>query len=910
MTDLTIVVANPDDDIVKNVRDIMKDWALVGLLKPFLWCMGHADENHFGEWNDSAHGDLNASDTEDANARDSLVIDVNEILTQELYRPMRVVVFLPLRPETSEPSKAKVWSAADTLRRVVCQAIADRSKVHSLGLLIPATRVTGIQPDSLSPDWDVHLVAADEDRITSEHAAKFVTHPKEHADHAAAILATAAGLWQGMEFAPFDGDGGSPIVHVRLIRSFIRVFCSQDLTRTITSELLARISDDAWLRATLTLTRAQNPFDIVARAADEYLTGPGASLTYRPYHSLPSKPLRRIDVRDVFTALRVSMRGRIDSYPDEVADHVAAEEGAREIQRFIQNETYGPNSAVQVTASSQEPMLSYDEMSKIRDGTISFAETLLKRIGEDPRSTAFGAVWADLRALSFGLVDGGPLPRGCTEPRSGINRAVVSPHAICPNPREEPFRLDHAPEQSGQTDQPAVRRSIEEIRPWDVAGAKLARTALAGHTMATTDKKPQEVVACLTNEFERWLEKRRRTLLWNIGDRINQGVTEAEEELLQALEILRKDSSEPDNTAVADPARSRRRWLPLTILGISGIGASGTMATFGSPAWISAAIVVLALTGLTGGVLLSGHRGLKQQFQRANHGSERVELLDACRKVGYAASEFIRLLAAYEQYTDWAKIIGTVLYHSAPEEQGRAVNPVSPRRLETPKAMQLAWGEIDEDRRELLAADVAKTSMNEGWIGRLYADIAHNQMELLKRRQFLSVHEPGPDPDSDRVAMGYLLGAVNCDNFDELVADWAAGHVAIFVSRQDPERLFTRLVDNNGNALGVLLSEFFAAIFPNANDRHDDYAHRMWKPRADSPVLGVGTKVWKPRIVHRVESATKITDIEATVDQNTGMVSLIAIRLDETKPLPPTDLKIFTDDSGQASRGSTLGGLG
>lgn len=914
MTDITIVVANPNDDVVKNVRNVMKDWAAVGLLKPFLWHVDYVDENHFGEWNDPAQVNLNASDTGDsdtgdADARpDRLVIDVNETLTRELYRPIRVVVFLPLRPETIESST--VWSAADALRRMVCQAVPDRSKVHLLSLLLPATRVTGIHPGSLSPDWDVHLVATDEDRITSEYAAKFVSRPKEHAKHAAAILATIAGLWQRMESAPFDGDGGSPIVRVRVIRSFIRIFRSEDLTRTIAAELLARISDDAWLSTTLALVRAQNPFDIVARAANEYLAGPGASLTYKPYNSLTFRSSQRIGVRDVFTALRVSMRGRIDSYSDEVVDHVAEEETAREIQRFIQNQTYGPNSAVQVTASSRETMRSYDEMSKIRDGTISFAETLLKRIGEDPRSTPFGAAWADLRVLSFGLVDGGPLPHGCSEPRNGFSRAVVSPHAICPNPCEEPFRFDHVPEQSGQTDQPAIKRSVKEIHPWDVVGAKLARTALAHHITTTTDEKSQEFVSGSANEFERWLEKRQCTLLWNIGDRIDQGITEAEQELLQALETLRKDSSEPDEAAVADLARPRRRWLPLTIWGISGVGTSGTMASFGSPVWISTTIAILTLTGLAGGVFLFGHRGLKQQSQCANHDSEGSEHLDVCKKVEHAASGFIRLLAAYEQYTDWVKIIGAVLYHSVQEEQDRAVDPVSPRKLETPKAMQLGWGEIDEDRRELLVADVAKISFNEGWIGRLYSDIAHNQMELLKRGQSSLAYEPRLDPDSDRVAMRYLLDTANCDNFDKLVVDWVAEHVAISVSQQDPERLFTKLLDNNGNTLPMSPSEFLAAIFPNASDRHDGYAHRMWRLQADGPVLDVSTKVWKPHIVHHVESATKITEIEAIANQDTSIVLLISIRLDETKPLPLTDLKIFTDGSGPASCGSTLGGLG
>ncbi|MGH8909948.1 MAG: hypothetical protein ACRD0K_26495, partial [Egibacteraceae bacterium] len=477
MEDITLVIADPHDAVVARVREIMACWASAGLLRRSLWWAGERDGDHRARWSDGG-----------------AEVDLSEEVAKEPYQTIRIVAFLPV--SAGQQVTCAVRRTADALRHAIRQPAAATQRICSLTLLVPATQVEGIPTASLASAWDVNLVAADEDRITSGHAAMSVRRPDDLAAHAASVLATAAGLWRGMRTAPFDGDvegAGLQDARVRVVRSFVRAVRGHDLVASVAAEVFALAADDDWLDIALSVTPARNPHAVVRKAAEEYLAGPGALLTWTPPpapHGCAA-PLT-VNARAALKTLGDLMRGRVAPYPGEVFDR-NREQTARHITEFVED-------CPVESATDGRPESPLGPVLKA--GTAEFAEALIEWTGQEPRFADFGDTWPALRVLAFGLVDAGPLPPGCAEPHAGRTRmAVTAIDAICPDPASAPFPLppDPVSAPSRRASDPASGAPLR-LPPDPASGAPFALVPDAGGTPSPLASDPADTPSPLPTD--------------------------------------------------------------------------------------------------------------------------------------------------------------------------------------------------------------------------------------------------------------------------------------------------------------------------------------------------------------------------------------------------------------------------
>ncbi len=930
MEDITLVIADPEEEVVVRARQIMACWASAGLLKRFLWWVG----DDIARW----------SDGEDE-------VDLYEEIAKEAYQAIRIIAFMPV-PDGQASSTVR--GKADALRHTIKQAAA--SDVYSLTLLAPATKVTGIPASSLASDWDANLVVADEDRVTSGHAATFIC-PDELAPHAAGVLAAAAGLWRGMRAAPFDDDSegaGLQDARVRVVRSFARVVRSHELVSGVAGEVFALTADEDWLDVALSATPARNPEAVVAKAADEYLAGPGALLTWakRSDQGGGAGPLPA-SVGQAFKALWGFMRGRVAAYPGEFVDQVK-ESAAVRIAKLAQGQTFGQESLVSVTFGGR-PMFESPHSEGLGPDTIRFIDAVYRWLGEEPRFTAFEDTWSALRALAFGLVDGGPLPEGCTEPRLGRNRMIVTQIAhICGDPDSEPFLpppqaqdedatqlimeglkdsgedLEATEKEPGEPqslrlrepDVPRMQRAVLVCTVVGLAGLVGAVGAwVSGARVEITAGLALLFLVGLLGAFAAVYRRRRRryqpdshvepplsrpearskdvtrpksSLLSIVRARITEGFKDAAKELEAAEKELGKGLS--PRLDEPDVSRARRAVLVCAVVGLAGlVGAVGAWAS-GARVEIIAGLALLAPVGFLG-AFVAVYRHLRRRFQLAHHRNEELErYLGAKEKAERSARALVRLTTAYELYTDWDRIICSVLHSALTPGDERPEDPLDSCELVVPKAVSIAKGQTDREHMRHLAFGVGKISIRRGWIGNCFAEFMQREMRLLHKAWWRAENEPAPDPDVDHIARRHLVRVLANKESDPPLATWMRGRVADFLSTCCPEDLFTSLESVQGQTLSLPPEEFLTAIFPPPDPglQPDGFAYRLWRLRTGGPAVKIKSKAWKPTTVDLPLSQTEVASVDGTPRAGSAAFTLFTARLDATQPMSLTDLAIFT----------------
>ncbi len=866
--------AQPGDPVAGEVEAALAGWTKAGLIRPFLWYSGERDGDHHARW--SGHGDDEP-------------VPVLRVLSQEEYRVIRLVSLL-LVPSAGHAHPAGVREAAEAVEAAVTDRLAGGQRLYRVNLLVAATGVTGLPGDLLSTYWDANVVAADEDRITSRHLSDVIRHPGAFVPHAALALASAGGLWPGMPTGPFDderGGAGEQCARVRVMRSFARAVRSHGLVHDITALMFDQREQEEWLGDALGAVPARDPGLIVATAAREYLDSDGSDLRYASY--VPTAPPARVRVSpwDAFKALWAFMGRRALQLPREWTAEIA-EGVVKAIEETAQEATYGEDSTVVVRLRPQATAEQPQPRAPLSADIVEFAEALLTRIGRAPRQPAFSRAWRALRALAFGLVDAGELPEGCGEPLDGGQRAIVTDVAmICPDPREPPF------------DGGSIPAASEPINPCDPAQARLvARLLKLSQPAAGVAVDPDAAPPAL----EQWLAARRQSLLWLVGDRIAEGVEEAEAALTTALETVRQKTpaSEPD----PDLTRGlQRRFLAVTLAAIGGLILAGVLGVRDASPPVIWGIALLSVVGWLVGQVATFYGHLKRQFQLLHRRNEfhhrRAEAMKGAER---AAAELLRLAAAYREHQEWAAIIGHVLHRPAGALLQAPDDTIEPDDLGLPSALRLVTARTDDRGKRRLAAIAGKRCFHPGWLASLYAGIERDSMDELRFVKGQASGDAAPDPDVDPRARHHLLADVEGGTAGERVARRMRQTVAEQVSKLEPNELFSTLRGLDGQALKAAggrhprAEELLTEVCLRSEDQalDESFARRLWV-RRPRPVDTTGTpRVWLPPTIRPPGPSVLAESMDTTFDEDSSVLMLRAVRLDVTEPALWSDLLIFS----------------
>jgi hypothetical protein len=766
-----------------------------------------------------------------------------DAIAAQPYDRVSIVCVVPLAADGQPDGVSEL---SEEVEELVAGRLGPAQRLSTLGVLVPATGVSGVPRSVLAHRWHATVVAVDEDGRDARHASREVHPASNHAAHAALVLATAAGIWTGMAGAPFDDDivaAGHQDQRVRLVRTYVRAARSHGLIGDILRTTLVRKQDSGWMAERADAEPERYPDLVVGRAVDEYLNGPGAALRRTPYRSRRRR--QRVRVRLAFRMLWLFVRGRLRDIPVELRAGVDRDVLGR-VNRFAERLKFGGDSAFlfdgRAPADTDLPTSPDGEV-----GRVEVAQALVDAFGLPEVSRRFAAEWKALRALVFGLADAGPLPDGCTVPESGVRRRVVPVDKVCAPPM--------APD--------------------------------------TT--------------FPEWVDEQPRKLVARIGRRLIDDATAAGNAFVDAVRRMDRAKLTLPAVGARQPTTwlGRIRWLRRRMPWLARIRWYGRLRWFvwlviAAATWVGLALA-LVLPGRVAGTTVTDCVAvfvldsavlvfpyLVTQFQQSRrHNLVVAEYEDARRSAEHEAVELIRLAAAWEEYADWASMIASVVHQTSTPDDEPDRDPVDIAALPRPSAFVVARAETD-GLQAGVAATIGRRCFGLGWITEFYTRLTNELMERLRSDRGLAADDPAPDPDTDLLARRFLRGELASGAAHRrLLAD-----IRAVTSAQVPDlavaNLFSdvRPVGDRPEALANFLTGLCTPETEGTG-----FNRRVWHAESGYPDVPTSTRIWLPDLFSTDPPGTSTLHVD--LDSCLEQAIVLSVRLDLTPSIPWSDLALF-----------------
>ena len=844
-TDVTVVITPPATPESKRVGQVLTTWAEAGFVSRFLWWDSADDDRHQVVWNDDP---------------DNPVL-LLEALAAAPYDTIRLVSLLSV-PSRTESASTVLPDLSGKVEDLVARHLAVNQKLVRVGLVIPASGVRHVPRQVLSNRWHTTVIAVDEDGVDPEHASRDVRDDEHFAAHAALALATVAGLWCGMDGGPFDADNegaGQQEPRVRMIRCHARGGRSYGLPDDIVREALTRRTDPMWVAEMLGARPAEDSDHLTVRAGDEFLAGPGKSMTRTPFQAPRRQPIR-ITPRKALHLMWLFMRGRIADLRQELRQY-AVNEARDQIEIFTQRLVFGADTDTDMVVKFDGRPLDNDDGAGFEAESIDVARALIETVKRPPAPQTFPAEWRALRELSFGLVDAGPLPEGCTEPMAGVHRQVVAVHSVSAAPDGPRSAKDgfSSPEPGDENTEPANEIGFSDAEP--------------------------------------------EPMLTRIGRRIAEDTQTARREFLRAIETLKANlPRKPAKTPV-----NRWYWyvwLLVTLVTTVAVVAAIVLyandeITLRSTLGLSLSAIVVFLIG-TGLIVFLYLRKAFQEANKANRVWERYE--NARMAAEHEAEELVRLSAVRSVYEQWLPLLARALHVAAKDSVLTPADDTDLTALSRPSAFTVGNAETDPRLLARLSAIVGRRTFQRGWLSALYARVLAESMGELKFRRGLPAEAADPDPDVEPAAHRELADRLRDGLADRTVIE----DIRVIVGGQIGSLALTELfcAIHPVDAEAASPTTFFSALQDTGDARGARFNRRLWTEESGYPSVTTRTTSWLPDRLNLLEVSPNTVILPLTVPADHPLMVVLAARLDQTEPLVWSDLRLFSTDESAPTRPS------
>ena len=910
---LTVVLARSTSTAPK-VRDALEGWTRAGLIDPLLWTVMGENGLTVTTWlgGDRAEVDLRAA------------------IAAEPYGLIRLIACHVLDSAEAPRDDTAVEFArrASQVQGAVGRALAPQQRLVRLSLLIPASGAAEISPETLSLPAAANVLVAPEQRITPRHASVEVGDA-DLVTHAAAAIASVSGRWRASEVGPFDGQDepdSSASPRLTVVRSFVRALRIRGAVGEVANELWARRRSEAWAAHAAGATPARDPQGVVGTLLRDFFSVHGERLIYQPGPAPRRPQLAPVSVGSAAQELfRYAARGFRD-VPADVASRV--EESARQpLSDFAQRAAAAGPAAPIVSGARADHRWPVDEPANAAEvnaadateATVELARDLLHRAGGDaPAPPPAGGTWQALRQMSFGAIDGSPMPEGITEPREGATRVVLASAAdVAPDPQAGAFQFSDVP--SSLQHEPFLQAPIGVC---DAFQATQARASLDNRLVIGLSPKPVEQqeevtdetspsaaeeqfsddVARLRDQLEAWVADQERSLLWKLTSRVSDALTDGREDLLESHKRVKQGEPRVDEAALAAAQTDlRRNWFVITlavlilglltfwVLGGDGAGLTPAVAVGTATGWI----VIWAVSLVLAFMRYQGHVShLRYEYQRRH-----AEFLDAFERSLDAARQVDSLASIYRQLRCWAEVIGWMVHHPEGPVVNTPASADSPSEVDVPPSVVVTEGLASESSLRRVGAIVGRDLFRRGWILALYARYRREAIERMKYEQGLSDDDSDPDVDRDLAfptPLGYLLEELRTGRSAQSWTQEVLGELARAMQKLPPAEM---VVAVGGDREASINAETFLAeiVPPHLSSEPDHLFLPMWTPQARQREAEriSNSAVWAPRGL-AVEGHHALKPLQADPDAAFRDVFVLeCVRLDMTDPASYDNVVFF-----------------
>ncbi|MCW2606713.1 MAG: hypothetical protein JWO60_1406 [Frankiales bacterium] len=897
-----VVVLAPPGSVPAAVRDVLRDWVALGLVQPLLW--------------------VDAVDVDPGAALSSVVgthllpDDAPRVRLQDHLANERALQVLRLVALGSVGAETTLVPASLAGHLNTQLSAAAPGRLVALQCVLTRQGAGGWEPDLAVPGWRTLVVAPEDSwspgRTTTEFAVD--SNDAEFVSHAAAGLASVAGLWTGVGQGPFDGgspDSGEP----QVVRAFLRRLDTAALTSRL-RRALTDVSGGLPLPQSSSgrIEAMQDPQAGVAQVASA-LVAQHPALFEVAWLQPEQVRKKRITAWEAVTLFFAFLWSAVRGAPAALVERVQ-DRGAVLVARRVQNALFGGDSRYEVVMRG---LNASGQTAGVRDlgaAADDVRDRLATVVPTESTTSDLSGFWSDVAAGALSLADGGE------------HGSTVGPLTVGGNPRVVRDTAHVAPAPTDAFELPpavGARLGSPSVSPYDQRVQQQAAETLS--QVAPSDPANEDLA--------RWRQRTAASYTGLLGARLSADVEHRRQALGSLLDQLRADGGGVDESEVARPLRAARRILLRTVVGLVVIAALTYLVQrleLLTTLVLTVAAVVLVLGWLVSQVLalLAEQRKV---FALLNAQERRDEALEvAGRNVPIAATALNVSTTLYQQYLAWAPVLGRFLR----EPFGPVPEPAPATRLHgtLPRAVGFGVADTDDERLAAVAHDLGSVVFDRGWLQPLweaflaeaprllgpsglalrdeprllYQDAARDEGSLLRRWSAAVVEQGVPAGAGDAlwrraraalVGRGTALLSEDLLTHVEVQAQQAHGITAPVTGRQ----FFTELTDALADADRHYLSPRSFTDLALTQDRHR-VAATVALGRSEVASLGTSGSASSIRWVEPEEQADGGLDQFLVVLQTTSAVPGSLLTLAERpQPAPPAG-------SGRAGTPGPFGGAG
>ncbi len=696
MTESIIMTRGRSDEALR-VRETLRDWAAVGLVRQFIW-LDIDDSTASTDPTDRVPALLVSGDrTTRVDLREWVADNVNQ---------SQVDAFVLQLPDTADPVEIP------TVERLLSRT--NLGSCRPVNVIAPSFLN---DPPTPSPVWssfrNVVLYPLDAQK-PSKVAVSLASGRSDFAQNVASGLSAIAGLWSGMTEPGVRALSDSSIVgaQVTAVRTYFRWLDGSRTLQALETELLSNGADLPAVyagRRQLAVLKGAAGAERVRGVADSAFEIFDDLKFHRPdgfVHPPKKKIGWRQTLADFFSFLLTAVRSAPRAWFDRKI---------RSVEARMTNYFYGSSSAYEVVLRPFNENSS-DPVDNIAGGIAQ----AVARNGTPPLPST-GPIWNTVVNTLSSLVDGAPMPDGVLVPTEAGERVVVTdPNLLAPHPKAMPHQIDYGV---------IAGTGVITSSPRDPLAALAARQ-LVESEFNNPHAGPGVASLSMTRASLDDFGSSQRNFTWYFLLNLASQIQDARQALAQALtESRQADLLVMQEQAAAEQTRVRtfvRRMLLGLVLGVVLIACLGILAVL--PIAVLAGITVLALLGwLVGGVAGFGsrQRGYYQLLHQLNEAVLRAEW--ARTAISKIEVELNRLLSIYRQGRVWTGILSETL-HSV---FGADIPTTAQSRInllagDLPNHMRIGWSEFDAANQAPLVRETSRAMFNVGWL----RSALQNRLEL------------------------------------------------------------------------------------------------------------------------------------------------------------------------------------
>lgn len=576
-----------------------------------------------------------------------------------------------------------------------------------------------VSPEDRSHPFDASFMASPTDEVLAAHVA-----------HALIALggAQATPIQQTPPIVTLAEDAVEHLGNVFVTRSFSRVLDLGYIVDHVASHVLRPGS--GWPNPDpLQFDRKELSDEQIDGLVEGYFAKYGEVLGLTVVDPIRPDPPRKLGL---WAALKAVVRYLWSAIQNKPVQWLDTKVGGLYDSLATRLERLAPGSGIQVERWREEGISLGDAARRAHD---SFDIHIPDR--------AVGPAWRDLWRLAIGLTDGSERPDWIVPGllRSGELKQLASdPEQLVPDPLKLP------PSSKGL-------ENVQACDPerWD----PLVKSGFAAGPSESNAELTDDELATLREQLQGYYVPRSKSLLWKVGVRLASNKALAELEATAPAAHEWPDPAQVEAELAIKAKRYRRgflfKWLLLTVAAI--VGGTAMLIT-AHPLW--AKVVVW------GGELLLWFVGIALLWRRTdrNEAADGEQALDHYYSLVnrtvlamYRRADFVRLGRRYEEYKQWAEILGHFLHHPFVALSSRPVEPVPDVDPDTlPAAFTVGVGLVDDQEILRARAEIQRGIFNPSWL----LDYANGVVESVMTDLFISQGydpdlsgEPRPDPYPD-----------------------------------------------------------------------------------------------------------------------------------------------------------------